>query len=154
MPLGRLVHKGHRLQHLVAHNRTSGLDATFKFWELLGSTSYKRCASHIKLSIKFEWKTVLFTLTWCLICAQETSTEFSLQLFMKNWLNHSLGNVIYVIAVIFQFLTDHVLSSLEDLPDWGIKHTMPLFNSVYLSQFLDIILLSNCDRMHWQQYPN
>jgi len=41
-PFGRLVHKGYSLRYVAAHNcTTSGFRVTFKFWGLLGSTSYK-----------------------------------------------------------------------------------------------------------------
>ena len=41
MPLGLLIHKGYSSQYLAAHNyTTSGFLAAFKFWGLLGSTSF------------------------------------------------------------------------------------------------------------------
>jgi len=41
MPIGRLIHKGYSLRQLAAHNCTTGGFLTaFKFWGLVGSTSY------------------------------------------------------------------------------------------------------------------
>jgi hypothetical protein len=83
LPLGILIHKGYSSQYQAAHNcTTSGFLAAFKFWGLLGSTSY------IKI-----YCLAIYSIWICMYIA-------AIKLYFALWLEDQEGFIVFSVTIL------------------------------------------------------